>query len=114
HKTRGQPIHPFRCTTCFHESLSTFCNETHVDIDGGKMDNFLKQALSVSSTIDPSGTRAAGYYDETDLPYYYELATQFATSDRFFSPVQTNTIRNRMSLFPGTSFVHIRPHTPPS
>ena len=112
--TQGKPVHPFHFQTVCHENLSPFWNETHADIDGGKMDNFLKQALSVSSTIDPTGTRAAGYYDETDLPYYYELATQFATSDRFFSPVQTNTIGNRMYLFAGTSFGHIRPDTPPS
>jgi len=112
--TQGKPVHPFHFQTVCHENLSPFWNETHADIDGGKMDNFLKQALSVPSTIDPSGTRAAGYYDETDLPYYYELATQFATSDHFFSPVQTNTIGNRMYLFAGTSFGHIRPDTPPS
>ena len=76
------------------------------------MDGFLAQAQS--STIDPTGTRAAGYYDNADLPYYYELATQFATSDRFFSPVLSSTIANRMYLFAGTSFGHIRPDTPPS
>ncbi|PYX56903.1 MAG: hypothetical protein DMG73_14355 [Acidobacteria bacterium] len=67
--TQGKPVHPFHFQTVCHENLSPFWNETHADIDGGKMDNFLKQALSVSSTIDPTGTRAAGYYDETDLPY---------------------------------------------
>src|SRR6266446_8625013 len=65
------------------------------------------------NSIDPTGTRAMGYYDQTDLPYYYELATQFATSDRFFSPVMTNTNANRMYLFAGTSFGHIFPDTPP-
>ncbi len=112
--SQGKAVHPFHFQTVCHENLSPFWNETHADIDGGKMDNFLKQALSVPSTIDPTGTRAAGYYDQTDLPYYYELATQFATSDRFFSPVQTNTIANRMYLFAGTSFGHIRPDTPPA
>jgi phospholipase C len=68
----------------------------------------------VPSSIDPQGTRAIGYYDWTDLPYYYELAYQFGTSDRWFSPVLAPTIPNRMYLFTGTSFGHIRPDSPPS
>ena len=51
--------------------------------------------FAVPSTIDPDGTRAMGYYDWNDLPYYYELAFQFATSDRFFSSVLAPTIPNR-------------------
>ncbi|MEY2414466.1 MAG: phospholipase, partial [Acidobacteriaceae bacterium] len=85
-----------------------------LDMNGGKMDGFMKTSTSVASTIDPTGTRAMGYYDQTDLNYYYEAAAQFATSDRFFSPVPTNTNANRMYLFAGTSFGHIRPNTPPA
>jgi phospholipase C len=100
-------------TVC-SENLSPFWDETHLDVNGGKMDGFMKTSTSVASSIDPTGTRAMGYYDQNFLPYYYELATQFATSDRFFSPVETNTIANRMYLFAGTSFGHVRPDTPPS
>ena len=108
----GVAVNPFHFQTVCHENLSPFWNEAHVDVDGGKMDNFMKTALP--SNIDPTGTRAMGYYDQTDLPYYYELATQFATSDRFFSPVLTNTNSNRMYLFAGTSFGHISPDAAPS
>jgi len=55
-----------------------------------------------------------GYYDWTDLPYYYELAYQFGTSDNFFSGLLSNTIPNRMYLFTATSFGHIRSDAPPS
>jgi phospholipase C len=111
--TKGKPVHPFHFQTVCHENLSPFWNESHIDWDGGKMDNYMITTTSVPSTIDPTGTRAMGYYDQTDLPYYYELATQFATSDRFFAPVMTNTIGNRMYLFAGTSFGHIFPDPPP-
>jgi phospholipase C len=114
YNTQGQPVHPFAMQTVCSENLSPFWNETHLDVEGGKMDGFMKTSTSVPSSIDPTGTRAMGYYDEKFLPYYYELATQFATSDRFFSPVESNTIANRMYLFAGTSFGHIRPDTPPS
>jgi len=108
----GNAVHPFHFQTVCHENLSPFWNESHVDVNGGKMERFMKTALP--STIDPGGTWAMGYYDQTDLPYYYELATQFATSDRFFSSVLTYTNPNRMYLFAGTSFGHIRNDSPPA
>ena len=113
YNTQGKAVHPFHFQTVCHENLSPYWNESHRDWNGGKMDGFMKTSTSVPSSIDPTGTRAMGYYDQTDLPYYYELATQFATSDRFFSPVMTNTNGNRMYLFAGTSFGHIFPDTPP-
>lgn len=110
--TQGQPVHPFHYQTVCTENLSPSWNEAHVDVDGGKMDGYMLTTTSVPSTIDPTGTRAMGYYDQSDLPYYYELAARFATSDRFFSPVLTNTVPNRMYLFTATSFGNIVP--PPS
>lgn len=107
-------VSPYHWQTVCTESMSPAWNETHYSIHGGKMDYFMKTEGSTPSTIDPQGTRAMGYYDQTDLPYYYELATQYATSDTWFAPLQSNTIPNRMYLFTGTSFGHIRPDTPPS
>ncbi|HEU5400350.1 MAG TPA: alkaline phosphatase family protein [Terriglobales bacterium] len=110
----GKLVSPFHFQTVCHENLSPGWNESHYDLDGGKMDRFMKTTGSVPSTIDPEGTRAMGYYDWTDLPYYYELAFQFGTSDRFFSPVLAPTIPNRMYMFTGTSFGYVRPVTAPS
>jgi phospholipase C len=109
---KGNLIHPFHFQTVCTENLNPSWDFSHLYVDGGKMDGFLNQ--DYPTTIDPTSTRGAGYYDNTDLPYYYELATQFATSDRFFSPVLTQTIPNRMYLFAGTSFGHIGPDSPPS
>ena len=44
-----------------------------------------------------------GYYDATDLPYYYFMASKFGTSDRWFSPAMTRTQPNRMYLMAATS-----------
>jgi phospholipase C len=109
----GHAVSPYHFTTVCHDNLSPAWNESHFDVDKGKMDNFMKTANSVPSTNDPDGTRAMGYYDSTDLPYYYELAFQYATSDRFFSSVLTDTLPNRMYMFTGTSFGHIRPQDVP-
>jgi phospholipase C len=107
-------VSPYPFQTVCTESMSPAWNETHYAVHGGKMDFFMKTEGSTPSTIDPQGTRAMGYYDQNDLPYYYELATQYATSDTWFAPLLSNTIPNRMYLFTGTSFGHIRPDPPPS
>ena len=112
--TAGHMIKPFHFQTVCHENLSPGWNESHYDVNNGRMDRFMLTTTSVPSTIDPHGTRAMGYYDWTDLPYYYELAFQFGTSDSFFGSLLGPTIPNRMYLFAGTSFGHIRPDAPPS
>jgi phospholipase C len=50
-----------------------------------------------------------GYYDGDDLPYYYFMASQFATSDRWFSPAITRTHPNRMYSMAATSQGHAYP-----
>jgi phospholipase C len=112
--TKGQLVHPFHYQTLCTENLSPAWDESHRDVDSGKMDGFMLTSTSVPSTIDPTGTRAMGYYDQADLPYYYDAAARFATSDRFFSPVLANTIPNRFYLFTATSFGNAFPINPPS
>jgi phospholipase C len=112
--TQGQPVQPFHQQTVCTENLSPAWNEAHTDVDGGLMDGFMRTTTSVPSTIDPTGTRVMGYYDQTDIPYYYEAAARFATSDRFFSPALTNTVPNRLYMFTGTSFGNAFPPTPPA
>ncbi|HVC91385.1 MAG TPA: alkaline phosphatase family protein [Acidobacteriaceae bacterium] len=50
---------------------------------------------------DLTGQRAMGYYDQGFLNYYYYMASQFALSDRWFSPVSTKSIGNRIATFTG-------------
>ena len=110
----GIPVSPFHQRTQRTEDLSPSWNESHFDIHEASpgsgqflMDRFLQTTHSVEHQFDDNGDRAIGFYDQTDLPVYYELAAQFATSDRWFSPVLTQTIPNRMYLFTGSSFGHI-------
>jgi len=53
------------------------------------------------SFTDVTGQRAMGYYDEQFLNYYYYMASQFAVSDRWFSPVASKSIDNRIATFTG-------------
>jgi phospholipase C len=42
-----------------------------------------------------------GYYDQDFFNYYYYMASQFAVSDRWFSPMSTKSIGNRIATFTG-------------
>lgn len=53
------------------------------------------------SFTDMAGQRAMGYYDQGFLNYYYYMASQFAVSDRWFSPVASKSIANRIATFTG-------------
>lgn len=53
------------------------------------------------SFTDLTGQRAMGYYDQGFLNYYYYMASQFAISDRWFSPVATKSVGNRLATFTG-------------
>jgi phospholipase C len=111
--TKGQPVHPFHFQTECSEGVGPGWTNSWTDANGGKMDRFMN-VTTAASKYDPTGTRAMGYYDQSDLPYYYELATQFATSDRYFSSLLSGTNPNRMYLFAGTSFGHVNPDHPPT
>jgi phospholipase C len=50
---------------------------------------------------DTSGDRTMGYYDQSFLNYYYYMASQFALSDRWFSPIESKTIPNRIATDTG-------------
>jgi phospholipase C len=102
----GPPILPFHKTSlCEVADLDHSWNGTHHEIDGGLMDGF----TTVNAIpADPTGSRAMGYYDSTDLPYYYALYNAFATNDRYFNSVPTQTFPNRSYFLAGTSFGHIR------
>jgi phospholipase C len=58
-----------------------------------------------AETADDDATM--GYYDETDLPFYYALAQTFAIDDRYFSSVIGPTFPNRSYALAATSFGHL-------
>ena len=74
---------------------------SHLEFNGGLNNGFITQN-------DPDGKRAMGFYDESDLPFYYALAKTFAIGDRYFCSLLGPTFPNRFYLMTGTSFGHIR------
>jgi phospholipase C len=99
------PILPFHKTTyCEVADLDHSWQGTHAEVDGGLMDGFTARN---ANALDPTGSRTMGYYDQTDLPFYFGLYNTFATGDRYFSSALTQTFPNRLYLFAATSFGYI-------
>jgi phospholipase C len=82
---------------------------THQQLNGDEMDGFTATNVDPAN---PTGSRAMGFYDVRDLPFYYSLYSQFAMSDRYFASVPGPTFPNREYLLAGTSFGHIRNDLP--
>jgi phospholipase C len=61
-----------------------------------------------NGTADVKGKRAMGFYDSNDLNSPYWFATQFATSDRFYTPAPLQTAVVRLWSMGATSqgFLH--------
>ena len=52
---------------------------------------------------DQTGHRAMGFFDSTQLNYYYFMASNFGMSDNLHSPLPSNTPANRMFIHAATS-----------
>ena len=108
----GPPIPRFHETSyCECADLDHSWNGTHREWDNGAMDGF---TAANTNACNPTGSRTMGFYDSTDLPYYYSLYSQFAIADRYFASALTQTFPNRFYLYAGTSFGHIRNDFPTS
>jgi len=113
----GTLIHAFHLQTGCIDNLSPDWLESHADVNRFDpatttdilMDGYVHTAAGLAQfdgDFDTRGVRTMGYYDQGDLPVYYFLAGQFATSDRFFSPVPGNSEVNRIYLHAATSEGH--------
>jgi phospholipase C len=47
------------------------------------------------------------FYNQNEIPFYYDLAKKFAVNDRYFAPVLGPTFPNRSYLMAATSFGHL-------
>lgn len=112
------PLFKF-ATTCIDDMSSSWL-ESYGDVNRYdfltsrpiKMDGFVHDAEGFAKNCAASGTcsgtfsdttglRAMGYYDQGFLNYYYYMASQFAVSNRWFSPLSSKSIPNRIATFTG-------------
>ena len=64
----------------------------------GKMNGFVDALFQRHQ----DGTLAMGYFDGSDLPYYWNLADEFVLFDHYFSSAHDGSIKNRMYWVTGT------------
>jgi phospholipase C len=113
-------VKSFHLLTQCTENTSPSWNESHnfwdiqdpVGLQAAKLNGYVKSAGHDGRALkyfDSNGIRAMGYYDGTDLNYYYYMASNFATSDRWFSPVMSRTHPNREYLNSATSQGYVYP-----
>jgi phospholipase C len=117
-------VTPLHMVSMCVENTTPFWDQSHLDYNRydpesttAAMNGFVYTAGTHALNLglqDTQGLRAMGYYDGSDLPFYYSLASQFATSDRWFSPVLTRSEANHMYLLAGTSAGHVYPLSPGS
>jgi len=115
-------VSSFHLVTQCIENPSPSWNEDHVDWDfndptgqqPAALNGFVWTAAQDARNLvppfhDTDGVRAMGYYNADDLNYYYFMASNFATSDRWFSPVMSRTHPNREFLVAATSQGYVYP-----
>jgi phospholipase C len=74
--------------TDISHSASTFKDQ----YNNGKMDGF----VSALNARNQDGKLSMGYYDGSDIPYYWNLADNYVLFDSFFSSAQDGSFANHM------------------
>jgi phospholipase C len=77
----------------------------------GRMDGFV-QINDRTEQIDKGIENATedqtmAFYNQNEIPFYYDLAQKFAINDRYFASVLGPTFPNRSYLMAATSFGHL-------
>ncbi len=87
-----------------------FTTSRHILMDGfvHTAEGYAKSGSGNGQFTDLTGQRAMAYYADKDytgqnpeLNYYYWMSSQFALSDRWFSPVASKSIPNRIATMSG-------------
>src|SRR5690348_16327512 len=112
----GQNFNLFKLTTSCVDDMTSAWLESFGDVN--RFDFSLSRSILMNGFVhtaegyaksgsgsgkftDLKGRRAMGYYDQDFLNYYYFMASQFALSDRWFSPIASKTIPNRLATMTG-------------
>jgi phospholipase C len=102
-----------RCVAPYHDAYVVNQGGPHgsadfmADIDGGRMDGFVRQARRALEPRQLRRPRAGfdvmGYHDQRELPNYWTYARDFVLQDHMFSPSQSWSLPEHMYLVSGWS-----------
>jgi phospholipase C len=89
---------PWHIGTTTITDLSHTATTFSAEYDNGKMDGF----VSAINSFNENGTIAMGYYDSSDIPYYWNLADNYVLFDHFFSSAKDGSDANHYYWVAGT------------
>jgi phospholipase C len=119
--TASSPMHGWKHAPmlCFADTDHEW-GAVHRQYNNGKMDGFFqtnvgqtegeKPNYGVKITVDGkqvdplTGDRAMWWYDQSDIPFYYSLASTFAMADHYHSSILGPTYPNRDYLYAASSY----------
>ena len=90
---------PFHLSPQIQVQVSSAWSAAHMSYDNGKMDGF----VYAQNHFGLNGTLALGYYDMSDIPYYWDYADNFVLADNFFSSLMGPSLPNHLYIASGTS-----------
>jgi phospholipase C len=101
---------------CFADTDHSW-HGAHVEWNDGGNNGFYIQnngtMLNDAGVNLMTGDRSLWWYDQSDLPFYYDLYSTFAISDAYYSALLGPTYPNRDYLYAGTSFGETTNDFPP-
>jgi len=100
----GTPVPVFHLNNLCSKDVEHGWDGSHRIWNNGANDGYVRE----NSTRRQTGDRAMGYYTDEDIPFYYDLANNFAIGDRHFASVLGPTIVNRFYMLAGSSYGHIK------
>lgn len=85
---------------------------THKEANFSKPNKTLNRFLAdgfvrVNEVTEGNRDQTMNFYNQDEIPFYYDLAQKFAVSDRYFASVLGPTFPNRSYLLAATSFGHL-------
>lgn len=92
------------CVERFHLANKAIIDLGHSDdvfveqYNDGAMDGF---ADAFAGRNPDAGEQTMGYYDERDLPYYWNIADEYVLFDRFFTSAAGGSVRNHFYWISG-------------
>lgn len=89
----GGTVKPHLVHSPMTRNISHSWQDIHSEWNGGMMDGFY--------TTD--GSSALGFYDDSNLPYYYQLADAFTLCGNYFCSLLGPSTPNRIALCSATS-----------
>ncbi len=89
----NKTVKPFHLTVLNHDLFHSW-STAHAAWDKGKMDGFVWAEHSPDTM---------GYYDRTDIPNYWQYASEFALDDNFFSSLMGPSLPNHLYTISATS-----------